>query len=306
MSRLSILEYTEDDVKKIWAKHEKTKNDVKQDVDIISKWLKTQPHLPEAPDERIIERFLLLNKFRLEVTKQKIDMYYTVRSMIPEFYDRNPNEKVMRKVLDVVPFIPLPKLTKDLNRVVVIKALDVDVDNFDPGAYIAHTLNVAEVRLREDYYHKELQIYDLLGLKLGHLTKFTPSLIRKGSFVIEKVFANISAGIHFVNAPNFVDPFLALLKNTLKPKLAEKVFVHKTFDSLSKIISKDVLPKDYGGNEKSLKELLEEWKQVFLEFDDLFEHLRQVKVDEKLRVEPITFANDLFGVEGSFKQLHID
>ncbi|KAF5284661.1 hypothetical protein FQR65_LT13492 [Abscondita terminalis] len=326
MSRFSLLRYSDDDVAEIVGKFGATVDSVRRDVDVVVGWLKTQSHLPEIFDEGVIKRFLLLNKCRIEIVKKKIDMYYTVRSMIPEFYCHNPNGPTMQKVMDTIYFVPLPKLTKDFCRIVIVKAKDLNVENFDAVAFIAHTLNVAEFRLRQDFYHKEIQMYDLGGLKLGHLTKFTPSLIKKISFVVEvvtipvalkffssmfffpfqKVFSNIIAAIHLVNVPNFIDTFFVVLKKTLNPKLAERLFVHKDCESLLKTVSKDVLPIDYGGCEKNLDELSEEWRKTFVEFDGLFKHLRELRVNEKLRSEPLPFENDLFGVEGTFKQLNID
>lgn len=38
------------------------------------------------PADNKIELFLILNKFSFEKTKKKLDVYYTVRSFIPEFF----------------------------------------------------------------------------------------------------------------------------------------------------------------------------------------------------------------------------
>lgn len=35
----------------------------------------------------MIEMFLTINKFSIERTKQKLDMYYTIRALMPEIYD---------------------------------------------------------------------------------------------------------------------------------------------------------------------------------------------------------------------------
>jgi hypothetical protein len=54
------------------------------DVRAIREWLKKQPHINADPDDQMIITFLRGCKFRLEKTKQKLDMYYTMRSMCPE------------------------------------------------------------------------------------------------------------------------------------------------------------------------------------------------------------------------------
>lgn len=37
----------------------------------------------------MIEIFLITNKFSIERTKERLDMYYTIRSLIPEIYEHS-------------------------------------------------------------------------------------------------------------------------------------------------------------------------------------------------------------------------
>lgn len=49
----------------------------------------------------MIEFFLVNNKFSIEITKQKLEMYYTIRSLMPEFYEGiNPKLLKMRSNFD--------------------------------------------------------------------------------------------------------------------------------------------------------------------------------------------------------------
>jgi hypothetical protein len=74
---------------------------VNNDVKIIKHWIKSQPHLPEIMEEVKIRNFLNLNKFSIEKTKQTIDMYYTIRSMIPDFFENNnPKLPHMKQFMD--------------------------------------------------------------------------------------------------------------------------------------------------------------------------------------------------------------
>lgn len=82
-------------------------------------------------------------------------------------------------------FIPLPKLTEDLHRVTVVKPTGTNMDDFNALAYIIRTFNVAEVRLREDYCLSDIQIYDLEGVKVDHLIKFTPITLKRALVVVE-------------------------------------------------------------------------------------------------------------------------
>lgn len=101
-----------------------------------------------------------------------------------------------------------------------------------------------------------------------------------------------------------------------------QIVIHKTADTLSDYISKECLPSNYGGSEKSLEELYgiflqifktifelvfpDEWCEQIEESKELFEKLLQLKYTAKLELDP--YQQDMFGcgAEGSFKQLAID
>lgn len=62
-------------------------------------------------------------------------------------------------------------------------------------------------------------------------------------------------GIHFINAPSFVDKFVSLVKQGLKEKVANRLHVHNTCEDLHKEISREILPKEYGGDGPSCEKL---------------------------------------------------
>lgn len=62
-------------------------------------------------------------------------------------------------------------------------------------------------------------------------------------------------GIHIITPSKMVDALLTLLKQVLSPKVAGRIHVHKTIDTVYKHVDKDILPQEYGGNEMSLKKL---------------------------------------------------
>lgn len=98
------------------AKTELNENPAKiaEDIEYIRNWLQMQPHIvsrtgkkstsnidlsqsqtrvfSSIPDDQFLVSFLRGCKYSYEKTKEKLDMYFTVRSAIPEFfYDRDPS-----------------------------------------------------------------------------------------------------------------------------------------------------------------------------------------------------------------------
>lgn len=97
-----------------------------KDLEIIKEWLTKQPHLPgfdgnfkvlidynfsnqlgidtcKFSDDQRIMTFLRGCKFSLEKCKRKIDMYFTMRALVPEFFSnrdiKSPELQEVARVL---------------------------------------------------------------------------------------------------------------------------------------------------------------------------------------------------------------
>ncbi|KAJ8947672.1 hypothetical protein NQ318_009556 [Aromia moschata] len=158
----------------------KTVQDVETDVEILRNWIKTQSHLPETPDYNMIEWFLVNNKFSIERTKEKLDVYYTIRGLLPELYhNTTPSSPPLPP--------PLPNLTKELYRVSIIK-IDSEPEEFDYYDVCAYLLNTLEVRFHEDLALGDIYVGDYEKFKMGHVVKMTPVHIKKMTNVLEVGF----------------------------------------------------------------------------------------------------------------------
>lgn len=61
--------------------------------------------------------------------------------------------------------------------------------------------------------------------------------------------------LHFISGSKFFDTVISVMKQGLSKKIAGRIVVHDSVESIHEFISKDILPKEYGGKEKSLNEL---------------------------------------------------
>lgn len=77
-------------------------------------------------------------------------------------------------------------------------------------------------------------------------------------------------------------------------------------DKFYEEIPQKYLPKEYGGENGSIPEIIAEWEKKFQEYSDYFKEDAKYGTDERLRPgKPIDFDN-LFGMEGSFRKLNVD
>lgn len=303
----NLLQGSKEDVyKKIQEELGKSKDDINADIKIIQEWCKTQPHLPEIPKTDLVQAMLLINKFSIERTKQRLDMYYTIRRTLPEFFDQHPCSPEMIQQARVTIVVPLPKRLPDQRRVLYSKfSEDCGPEMFNQERFLAHSYNILEVLMRDDVYIGCHYIFDCAAVKMGHLTKINPIVFKKSSVVMEKVFSNRVASIHLINFHPFIESTLNLIKPFFAEKIRSRIFIHKDTEGLFNIFPKELLPKDVGGDEMSAAELTELWIKKMEEHKPLFDRLISLKVDESKR--PTKLVNDeVLGFYGNFKKLDID
>jgi len=73
-----------------------------EDVRALREWLKKQPHIRAEPDDQTLLSFLRICKFSVEKTKEKVDLYYTIKTAIPElFQDRDLRKGPLKKCFKI-------------------------------------------------------------------------------------------------------------------------------------------------------------------------------------------------------------
>lgn len=86
-----------------------------------------------------------------------------------------------------------------------------------------------------------------------------------------------------------------------------QLFVHgNKLDSLTKEIPLKYLPKEYGGENSSVDEMMQEWEKKMDQYAEYFKKNAEYGTDEKLRPGKAIDFNSMFGIEGSFRKLNVD
>lgn len=67
----------------------------------IREWLKDNPHIKPRTDDQFLVTFLRGCKYDMEVVKEKLESFYTVRTQLPEFFiDRNTKDERLLELLN--------------------------------------------------------------------------------------------------------------------------------------------------------------------------------------------------------------
>ncbi|XP_013184161.2 alpha-tocopherol transfer protein-like [Amyelois transitella] len=281
-----------------------------QDLAHIKEWLKKQPHLPDEWDEGRIMTFLRGCKFSLEKTKRKLDMYFTMRAACPEFFnDRDITRPEFKELLEKAQGPPLPRITPSGRRVTIARAVDPNVDAAQLVNVFKVALMIGDIRLKEEKEGVGGDVYILDASKAvspSNLAKVSPALLKKFLICVQEAYPVKLKEVHVVNASPLVDKIVSLVKPFLKQKLRERIFIHTDINTLYEYVPKDVLPEEYGGTGGSLSELCKLWIQKLEEYGDWFKEQESIKANEALRPGKPTNYDELFGIDGSFRQLSID
>jgi len=283
------------------------------DLKAIKEWIKKQPHLKKArTDEKFILPFLRGCKYSLERTKEKIDTFYSCKSACPEWFDNwdNKDEKILQ-LLHKGTYVPLNGFDKNGRSVMIMRP-----GVFDPAHYsIDNQLKLSFMismimmeRMDQSTVTGFVGIQEMDNLGMGHAMQFTPSMGKKAMTIWQDAFPQRPKGMHFLNMPGVMESIFGIMSSFAKDKMKDRLHVHKRGDlsQLIEMVGTDVLPKEYGGTNGTIQDHVD----IFIEeFDSRKKWLGEqskYKSDESKRKGKPKGHSELFGIEGSFRQLAFD
>ncbi|XP_056648874.1 alpha-tocopherol transfer protein-like isoform X1 [Diorhabda sublineata] len=299
------MSYKEINVEELYNKDDKLK---KEDVKGLMEWLEKQPHLPNV-SELQVAIFLHSCYYGIEATKNTIDTYFTVKTICGDIFgSKNPkSDAALQLALNTLLVYPLPKLTDTGDLVVLCSLIDTNPDNY----VVASQFNLFDLAtvmhtLQNGPPQGVHIVVDMKGIVFAHFLKLNPIVIKKFLYYLQEGMPIRLKSLHFINIVSFMDKILALIKPFMKKELIDSLYLHTNTESIFKQIPKDVFPQEYGGSCESIKILQEKTKCQMNDNAKLIVFLTNQVVDESKRHGKPKNANEIFGVEGSFKKLQVD
>lgn len=169
-------------------------------------------------------------------------------------------------------------------------------------------LMIGDIRLAEEKVGVggDIFILDAAVATAAHFAKFSPTIVKKFLICVQEAYPVKVKEVHVINVSPLVDTIMNFVKPFVKEKIRNRIHFHNTMDSLYKFVPKQMLPNEYGGNAGSIIDLNEQWRQKMREYTPWFKEQENSKANEALRPGAPKTADDLFGMEGTFRQLSID
>ncbi|XP_059049311.1 alpha-tocopherol transfer protein-like [Achroia grisella] len=295
--------------KKIREELNENVNTRDQDLATIKEWLRKQPHLPDEWHDQCLMSFLRGSNFSLEKCKKKLDMYFTMRTACPEFFtQRDVTRPDLKDLLSRGQGPTLPGLTPKGYRVILARALDKTLDPSHLNNVFKLAMMMGDIRLNEELEGVAGDVYvlDASILAPSHLGKISPGAIKRFLICIQEAYPVKLKEVHVVNVSPLVDAVLSMVKPFLKEKIKKRIFIHHDLETLYEYVPKDILPVEFGGTSGHIDEIQKAWEKKLGEYKDWFLAEESVIANEALRPGTPTNYDELFGIDGSFRQLSID
>ncbi|KAK5646357.1 hypothetical protein RI129_004821 [Pyrocoelia pectoralis] len=286
---------------------------IPQILDLIKEWLRKQLHLNARTDSQRLVAFCRGCKWNIQRIKERLDYFYTIKNITPEFFEnRDPLSTELQKVLNAGSIFIMPKVRNYLGpRICMLTFGKIDINDTPLLELCKVFFMMLDILMQEDddfVVSGITVITDYSNIPASYLLQFTPSTVKKYTKCFQNAYPVRIKGYYCLNAPTILDKvYHNLCKPFLSSKLQQRVNIANTFSSekIFKAFSHH-LPKEYGGENGTIKDAAEEWKNKIESYRDWFLDDKQYTVNEKLRQRNSKCFQEEFGVEGSFRKLTID
>lgn len=225
---LNIRELSPELAKKAQEELNEVPDRLAEDVKALREWATKQPHLRARTDDQNLVNFLRGSKHSLERAKEKLDLFYTIRTSLPEiFSDRDPMSARNIELIRLGTFLPLPRtLTPDGPRIVLMR-----VGAFDPAKFTMYDIFKAQslinsIAMYEDdnvVVGGQLGFIDMKGASLSHFMQMTPSLMKKLALMSQEAVPIRMKGFHHVYTPKGFETLFNMFKNFMNEKNKNRV-----------------------------------------------------------------------------------
>ncbi|XP_038210451.1 uncharacterized protein LOC119831233 [Zerene cesonia] len=283
--------------------------DMREAIKILREWVHIQPHfkIKDFPDS-YLERWIVASKGSVEKAKSRLDRMCTIRTLIPHYFIETDVTRDFNDIFDKVIPVICPKLTKEHHRVIVTKSLVSDADAEFLTKFYKYSIYICELLRRYDYGMGLHSVYDVQSLDIVKLmTKINVVEFRNILTILLEGYGMRVKGIHIIIQSKSIELLLNIAKTILKPKIISRIHVHKSYEELHEIIGKDVIPIEFGGNERSIFELHDDLIEVAStkEFKEWYSTMLNARTDEELRPNG-KFNEEYAGTPGTFRMLNLD
>ncbi|KAL1130520.1 hypothetical protein AAG570_011766 [Ranatra chinensis] len=229
----------------------------KEDIETLKQWAQSQQNIPEIKEIQLI-LFHHSCYYNLEDTKSCIQIYYSLRMSTPDLFDnRCLSQPELKKATEVLRYGAFP--IKDPNG---YQIMFHGLQDYDPSRYVlADALKVLFMGVEACTYVEGtvpgyIFLFDMTGVRLGHITRLSLTLLKKVLTYIQDAIPVRLKAIHIINTLPLIDKVMFLMKPFMKKELLKMIHFHSSNnEEIQKYLPKPCIPVDFGGDLPSCSEM---------------------------------------------------
>nr|ATY51942.1 CTD33 [Heliconius melpomene] len=267
------------------------------DFDIIKEWtqkLDKSKYVPKDLSDKQLLLFYNACYGEVEKTKMCIEKYYNLRKNTPEIFDN--------RVLSA----------DDLQPSTEAFMFDILAGNAPVAPLVLHGVvgggdhhQILDACLsKRGPQPGHIFLFDMQGVKLGHLTRVSLSSLRKFFQYVQEAMPVRMRAIHVFNTEPILDKLLMLIRPFMDKKFFDMIKFHHKNEDLEKfyetIVPRCALPPNYGGSLPDTQTLHKKCMQTLKSLEPYF------RAEEEQRINALPDKKREKAMEKAFKNLDID
>ena len=278
------------------------------DVATLQEWIKTCPHLANIrQDTQFLRIFHRGCDYSLDLTKTKLDLFYSVRANLPAWFDDwDPTLENVLRILDAGVYLPLRGFDKHGRYVILVRQKYVDPVTMTTDDCYKAFMMIFTIALEgnlQAYTRGYVMISDQEGVTTSHAIMMTPGVMKKHTVVFQDAYPMENkvliknSRLFMLNMPSLIEKFFNMFLSYLdeKYKTMIKILPKGDYEALKEEVGEDILPVEYGGKNESVEEIKNFWKEEITKNGDFLKKQTAYKTEESLRPGKPKTSSDLFG-----------
>ncbi|XP_041972601.1 alpha-tocopherol transfer protein-like isoform X2 [Aricia agestis] len=279
------------------------------DIDLLKEWTQNLDKSKYIPKDLSNKQLLLFYNAcygDIEKTKTCMEKYYNYRKNAPELFDnRVLDSEELRLASQVLEFSFLPEKSCEGYDIIYHRLHDTEPSKYhlEPGVKMLF-MTVDACLSKRGPQAGYIFLFDMRGVKLGHLTRVSLLTLRKFFLYIQEAMPVRMRAIHVLNTEPILDKLMILIRPFMEKKFFDMLKFHNKDENLEKfyetVIPRSALPSDHGG---SLPDTQTLHRACITQLRALEPYW---KAEERQRLDALPEKKRDRAIQRAFKNLEID
>ncbi|XP_055677706.1 uncharacterized protein LOC129786607 [Lutzomyia longipalpis] len=281
----------------------------KEDVMALKEWADSKKFYAAEFDELELIFFLCECEYDVEKAKKRITNATIFQSRSSIFQNMDFRSDELKAAMDTV-LVSCLTLKDEIpgQLAIYMRVLCEDAKLVNASNLIKVFISYSYLWFRSEVPPvNHILIVDLDVVTLAHLGTLDLRTLRELSCFYNHFYFGTLMKVHLINVGPWIDRLLGLLKTTMGREFSEKICVHRDASNLHEFMALGHLPKELGGDFLSFNQLHVGMKELLEKHADELMNKYKVHSSGFLQIHSAPHTEpDLFGVDGTFRQLEVD